>query len=374
MTRAICVFVLALMLFGCDRAAPELEEVAESESGASDLTCGTGALRVSHAGGTFLNPESCVWLPVRGLFACSQTAYPYGGTRVADYVGWISFFDSAGNPWFTGGGYGGPTGWSVDNEWTRQCGAGYLSNPLGITTGKSPDGDDRIYVVEAGVADGKQSVWAFDIVVDPDDPAMETCAPVNVAQLSTRTANDIARLPDGSLLVSESAFGAPDQSAILKVSGMDGAGIPTVSQWLSLAQYPAPNPIKYAVHEGSPYLFVATLGTNLDPTSTQPHNGRILRIPITPTGAAGPVTAFGPQGFYDGLTYRRGIVGGVLLVSDLKTRRVQTVHPLTGSSSLWLDVSAELPQTGGIACDGGVTSFTCAISGFRNSQVLVATR
>jgi hypothetical protein len=284
-------------------------------------------------------------------------------------VGWISFFDERGRPWTPIGGFGGKDGWDGDPSWGAQCGAGVLYEPLGIAVG--PRG--RLYVVDKSGVDGVPSIAMFDIIPSTDGGA--TCNHVgSIPLVGLRLPNDVAVGPDGSLYVTDSAFGAPAQSAIYRITDPDGD--PRVEKWVDLASHPAPNPIDVAVIDSGngprTYLFVATLGSKLDPKATEGLNGEVLRIEITTGGAPGPVDVLGDhRGLFDGIAVQHTPSGARLLVGDLRTRRIESMDPVTGDHELWSDLSALTPQIGGIGCNDDPNNTTCAQVEYRGSAVFV---
>jgi hypothetical protein len=352
----------------------------------TDLTCGIGPSRVRVAEGMHVHPESCAWNPmlsnglgeIPGRFMCTNTMFSSLGPADQDFVGWISEFDQEGHEYYReGAGFGSPLGWGpLGNGWSTQCGAGYLSSPLGVAVDPNTG---VIYIAEGAKVDHDEdgdlepSIWVFDPVFDPS-----MCYPANVIAMNdVVTINDVGLAPDGALYVTDSAFGQPAKSAVYRIADPEFALAADVTKWLSLANYPAPNPLTFGVYDwGSgpeSTMFVATLGSVLDPE--QPHNGRILRVrmPFAPGAPPQAVVSIGiPSGFYDGIVWVPGggfAQPGRLVASDLRTAKIYNVDPATGSRTLRFDLSPYAHQLAGLAV-GGFPPVMAAAT-FRHDVLLV---
>lgn len=382
-----CIVALALG-FGCEDTLSDegdlSNEAGEAIVSGRDLSCGQGTRRIFEAEGAFHTPESCTWHPSLenggglppGRFLCSVTAYASGNAiSTHDGVGWIAQFTRDGQAYHPVGGL--ETGsFSTDPGWATQCGAAILGSPLGLAVNPSapdvdpttPD-DGKLYVVEGGHVDADnnpatqetQAIAVFTMLNG-------ACFFEHWIPLPTVTANDVA-FSGGAIYMTDSNFSSPTQGAIYKVTLPDVPGsLP--SPWKSGVT--TPNPIVAHVFKGPsdaaavPYLFVATLGTQLDPAAPG-HNGKLLRIRISDR----QVTEYaGIAGEYDGLAWAPGIPSPSLILSDLSTRSLVRVNPTTGVVSPFVDLSSYVRQTAGITTDGAIPA-TVAVTDFRGDVLLV---
>lgn len=319
------------------------------------------------AGGIWAHPESCAWHPLLGRFLCTNAVIGSPAVSFHDNVGWIGQVSKTGQAlWpLDGGGVGPgtPPGWGdITNTWYDQWGANELGNPLGLAVNPA---NGNIYVAEGGKLDFGSGPQPSICVYNQSGVFQH-----RIMMPGVLTINDLAWYGN-ALYVTDSAFSSPNLSAIWKVLQPDNAAA-TPQSWLSLANYPRPNAMVFRMFDAGtglkPHLFVSTLGTNLDPEAAA-HNGGVIRIDIGPRA----VTGLGIFDlFSDGIAWQRTQIGpGRLLVSDLRSRRIFTVNPLTGASALWQDVSTTVDQLAGMGCDESVPS-VCAAATLRGEVLILS--